>query len=127
MPHLTIAQLTDYLLREVDATSSERVADHLSTECEPCNRLLDSIKRVQRVGAADGALQPPAAAVRSVKALCGFNRRLADQLLAAQRDGGAAGRKPRTEPRAGRPALYQTDPAATPYRQQRAKTRPQPP
>ncbi len=74
MPHPTIGQLTDYLLREADATASERIADHLSSGCESCNRLFEMIERVQRVGVADAAERPPAAAVRTVKALCGFHR-----------------------------------------------------
>ena len=71
-----IDQLTEHLLGEAGEEASGVVTDHLASGCKRCNTLLAMLSRIRRVGRFDSEHQPPTAALRTVKALSGFARRV---------------------------------------------------
>ena len=71
--HCTIDQLTDYLLGRAAEETGAQVEAHLASGCGPCDRLLATLSRIQRVGRFDATHQPPGHAVRAVKALYGVD------------------------------------------------------
>lgn len=75
MAHLTLDQITDRALGLADEATRERIERHLATGCRRCNRMAEMIALVRRVTAFDAAHQPGAGALRTVKALGGFQRR----------------------------------------------------
>ncbi len=74
MKHYDITEWTDFARGVANEARRRAMEDHLAAGCRRCQRLATSLQRVVETGASELRHEPPAYAVRSVKAFFGLQR-----------------------------------------------------
>ena len=68
MRHPDISDWTDYVRAIAGENDRSDLQNHLDEGCGPCRALVSTLERVTTTAEIDGAITPPAGAIRSVKA-----------------------------------------------------------
>ncbi len=68
MNHPRSSQWADFVRALADAGDRSLLQDHLDGGCQPCQAIVATLERVLTTAEIDGAVTPPAGALRSVKA-----------------------------------------------------------